>query len=903
MSDPVLLPVQLQAFVLNPAVCNTGEDDDDGARIIPITQPNYTFLRLDNYLIQNDVLNHIDMHNTAPAMKNSRMTDLGARPAATRRNRQGVYLHWILPQAYRSGVTASDSVPEERRKEERLKLGLPELAEGATGATNTPEFLQPPTRWIVVRKLDLDSIEPQEARSSFKEYQAWVIESDYRWALDDIPLDYDLEVDVSPFVVGVPGANINIQEQAEVFIGRKTPLEKWKPDPDAEYLDITILRSNNEFFADYQIHNSNVFSMLDNFQYDGPQNTKLYLEKANASYYLFGWHAEPHTDPFWDVKKQLTHETRLESLYMTLKSNDLTEDWLKSSDPTRLCCHGAMYDVKWDHDSKPAVVPADEHAKRMKNPEIPVVSVGTSPLDALVTYCAAHKGKDAGLIGQLEEDILAINSLLHARDDGVEGQREAKDTVYNWNFSRSKGGTHFFLGGEDSNGKPIRPSAESISALEKVNELQQLLDALERMVKLRRWDMFSLWWKFATNVENKETDQSLPRFKQTAEDLAQRIGLVYRRMVQLQRDIDTLLEGTKQKPSDLPDAKKGAQPFYYRGRDPTVLIGGIESGWPSDFSDNVNVRLPAQVFVPKEGTPPALDELISLFNQSFPSETSLQAVPALLKEFYGLQPRLSPPVQPPSGHQYPQFHEISSKEKTSRDEWGDRQPWFPLFVEWEVEYFHVPFEDWTLGESVARVSDNNQIRYGVDMSNGKKLWETLEKHEKEDKDKVHDTRILSGRILILPQPSFSLKAKVTQLFSDTPPDILKKHLKKEDRDELLANIDNLPFLSCPLSGITEGLLTLHNGTHVKPENKQLTETGEDITAIRAAVYDNAGLTSDRIELIMGNSAMTPYANSVSFTNPHHCPFKPVTHGQMRYVSPYANSPPHTTSADCLGSVN
>lgn len=114
-SDPLLLPVQLSAFVLNPAVCGTGKVDDNGARITPITQPNYSFLRLDNSMIQSDVQNHADLHNTAPAELNSRMTDLGAQPPAPRRKRHGVYLHWTLPRAYRAGVSSSDSVPEERR--------------------------------------------------------------------------------------------------------------------------------------------------------------------------------------------------------------------------------------------------------------------------------------------------------------------------------------------------------------------------------------------------------------------------------------------------------------------------------------------------------------------------------------------------------------------------------------------------------------------------------------------------------------------------------------------------------------------------------------------------------------------------------------------------------------------
>ena len=63
----------------------------------------------------------------------------------------------------------------------------------------------------MIRKLDLDSVSPPEAKASFKEYSAWVIESDYLWKLEKIPLDYDLQVDVSPFVVGT-GDDVDIKQ-------------------------------------------------------------------------------------------------------------------------------------------------------------------------------------------------------------------------------------------------------------------------------------------------------------------------------------------------------------------------------------------------------------------------------------------------------------------------------------------------------------------------------------------------------------------------------------------------------------------------------------------------------------------------------------------------------------------
>lgn len=59
-------------------------------------------------------------------------------------------------------------------------------------------------------------------------------------------------------------------------------------------------------------------------------------------------------------------------------------------------------------------------------------------------------------------------------------------------------------------------------------------------------------------------------------------------------------------------AKTGASPFFYRSRDPTILVGGIESGWSTDFMEKVNVRLAAQVLQPDDygSSVPPSDKLV-----------------------------------------------------------------------------------------------------------------------------------------------------------------------------------------------------------------------------------------------------------------------------------------------------
>src|SRR5690349_21515919 len=108
-------PINVDAFILNPAVCDKGL-----TKIAPITQPDYRGLRLNSAEILHDLLPNVDLSSTQPSTANPRVTAIEAQntqgldPAAsvsdgpltppTRDNRVGVYLHWSLPRLYRAAT-------------------------------------------------------------------------------------------------------------------------------------------------------------------------------------------------------------------------------------------------------------------------------------------------------------------------------------------------------------------------------------------------------------------------------------------------------------------------------------------------------------------------------------------------------------------------------------------------------------------------------------------------------------------------------------------------------------------------------------------------------------------------------------------------------------------------------
>lgn len=285
----VLVPVKLDAFIFNRPVFNASDEEKNDppknpkdpkdhqdpkdtkdkptfAKIAPIVQPNYTFLRLDTDYIQSDILNPIDLHNAWPAEFNSRFTDLGTDKA--RPHRQGVYVHWTIPRLYRSGIAATkpESVPAPApppTPPASFSLGDDGKNGGKDGKEavdpTVPAFPNLPTCWLVIRHIaDEATIQPASARQLIPKFAAWVVDSDYLWNLDQIPAWMDVQTDVSPFISAAGGTSVGLAEQAEVFIGRKTPLQGWtdpRKDPKAKRIErFNLVASSNQLFADYQPH-------------------------------------------------------------------------------------------------------------------------------------------------------------------------------------------------------------------------------------------------------------------------------------------------------------------------------------------------------------------------------------------------------------------------------------------------------------------------------------------------------------------------------------------------------------------------------------------------------------------------------------------------------------------------
>lgn len=898
----LLLPVKVECFIFNKSVCS-GADDE--AKIAPLAQPDYALLQYNNHFLSNDVLRHVDLHAASPASTNMRFTDLGTNQPRSRR--QGVYVHWTLPRPYRTAATKTErkaqaGLPPDTDIPGDEKYGESRPSDGHD--PTVPSYYDVPPRWLVVRHIDdRKSIQPESAEGLVPEFRAWVVESDVCRSIDDLDESVDVQTDVSPYIApesGLGGSvDVDMQAQSEVFIGQRFPAETWCEKNDTKRVRLNLFNSSNQLFADYQPHNGNVFSMLDRFEYLDSAGKEQCLEAANASYYVIGWQPDIERDLFVPPTGQKSDDpsarpSQLQSLNMILEADDLTNAWSKDHSAARTLCHGAMYEVEWNALKKPSKVPADQTCSHLMKAS--PIAVGTTPMDAIMAYVSGHSKSSVGDVHKLEMDLLKLQTLLLDRDEGVEPQRQAANVLSNFNFQRQDGGRKYFLSnpqdGDNKTTKPegtYEPTETELSNLSLMNEKQRQIDTLSRLLRKRQWDLFALWWKLLIDVNAAATSG---QYKKWREEITKHIGNIHRKIKAIENEVDKVELDSK-------IIQVGTSEPFHQAGDPTVLLAGIQSGWPVDFLDPLKVRLRHQIIgARKDGKPvePNLPEnlgtIIKNLEGSWGTENPWGTdMRLLLSEFIILKSDINQEHKPEKPALLPLYHDVDRRlispedDKPSetgdpkkpnvprwRDRWHGTQPWLPLYLEWEVNFIQIPYNHWELddGDLTRNEAEYSKLRYRI-------------KTESLSKDDVRDSRKLSGRVLMLPQPTMSLKHKVEQLFTDTPAPMLKG--LEDDLDFILSNIDKLNLLSAPLAGFTDHLITRQGGTHVKPTYRQPNRSGgggylpKAIPGAKVAAKHGEFGEADLI--LMGlETDLTPYGAGVSFSADGENPFKPVTHGQF-----------------------
>jgi hypothetical protein len=413
--------------------------------------------------------------------------------------------------------------------------------------------------------------------------------------------------------------------------------------------------------------------------------------------------------------------------------------------------------------------------------------------------------------------------------------------------------------------EPKIPSPDEVKNLVVINEAQLRLEVCLRKLSSLQWELFAEWFKFKSQFlpQVNQQDIWIP-YKARVGQIRDQILGVNRPGEKKTVGLRTLRDSLKTDIATLQkevDCKLSARdPFRIR-TDPTLCIAGLDSGWPSDVMDTLQVRLEGEITTDTTAVDTIFKNASNPVTQDHGLNTTAKMILAQCLKDSNATTNNGKRVQ---GQPY-------DLTITGFENWGGENPFAPLFIEWESIYYHIDKDIWDVELRPSPVGHaHSQVRYVP----GKQLLLSDPTNKTKNQNNY---RTLSGRVIVLPQPRFSLESVVLQVIDSKSPDIPKD--LDSSLDDIKKNIRQIKFISAPLSGLTNHLLTRAEGSHVKPNVRS---PGQTVIPLAAAYAPEIDMNADMLALIDAESALTPYGTLMSFgiKDYPHDPFKPVTHGQM-----------------------
>ncbi|KAG8525204.1 uncharacterized protein KY384_008848 [Bacidia gigantensis] len=910
----VWVPMKLDAYLNSGPQYESQSDPRERAYLAPFNDPNFQGLQLDSRNLQNDIFEH---HKSAPYM--------GAVDRTRKQQRrQGVgrYLHWSLPKMYRVGLAASDSTDSKKSMTDQARLaGYPEN----NIQPGQPLFRPIPNRWFVWRtvrgargtkynnqiwiKNKSDGTERQYTfyDSNASEFAAvrdcFMVESvsssyptpfakslqrqaETIWSQTDfnltqtqdrirsitdqtaIPPTEDIEVSATPFV----NTSAPLSEQGQLFMGKASWINGppgWDGNdnqPPSNPTPITVQRVGNPYFPDFQPQNSSVLSFFDDLSVRGQDAVFC---QGSISYTVVGYHTRTLDDPlFLDMNydKGQTPQQRLDACSLKI-DNQLNSDdttWKDAAlNPAtqasmRTLCYGNMFNLTWSNPKSEEAVradfvtPADVLQKSLVTSH--PVSVGTNPIDALFGWLRSTEDTGVKSTDDIKRSLLKIQTLVLDYNDNIDSQFSAEDLLATNNFVPSAGGAAWHFKAPDDSKvttQPVIPTPQQALDLRTLNMIQSRLNAIIREQQRLKCELFCAWWTYVADKDNTQVSAFNTAINQVP-DLQKRIKANADYKNGNVGAIATLNAAIATQKAKLGLLQVGQHPSFYIQRDPTLFLAGLSSKWPSDWDQNLQVRINPQNFM--GGEPMGFPK----FPRFQPSDMPTGKLPTALNDTIS---KIISEGEFGSIGQVP--FRSTPKYFGGQDTQSLRNGWFPLFIEWEAEYYHIPFDQW---QFTARGKD---ARYGYGLTPDS---------NPADPNTQGDFRLLKGRCPILPQAGSILAATLKQIFSKDP----DNPMSTSDRDNLIKQASSLDFLSSPMTGLTEQLVTCVQGLHTLPVKN--TTSGPQM--LPGAPGANIGFSAPEDFTVMaGATSKTPFASLVDIpADPNkYSPFKPCIHGQLRFT--------------------
>lgn len=746
-SNTLYVPINIQAMVVN-----------DRARELENFQRwQMDYENLESYA---SPMPEAFSHNTAKDWNNT--------PGAN-----GVYLHWTLPHALRSGEQKS-----------------------VAGKTEYPLV---PNRWLIVRYNG-----PLNARTA----SAWVVESDY----------LDPNKGTSPYIDPKSTSQLAVTR-----IGRKVDIANWK-ESSTQDLFLTAVGTGDITFSAYQPYVENVFSIHDPL--DGVSN------QDTLSYMVAGWYSNPSKDILakatdqktflellselnWEVDESVVLPCNL-SVYQGLCCGitwDKTGPVPVSNRPAdaTLAVGNTSIDALTALITQQAEGNPDIDANLLEAFQYNLLPLLDQPNGQDLLYQAIHKAWFGSFQSGYEWVIVKKPSDQGGKDSDVPYPNEPID----WNDPNLDPAWLSQLNRDQADYDDAFLLAQSMQwqlfrmwwtkgAFDNVGAVDQnyltgmdpeFTDAsFEKELDVNQVD--SLAWK--TQKQNKEATDKLSKIPNG------------KNREELQKSIDKYAsEHNLAKGYEL---KCYSTESFYKANDPVVLISGSRASEPLVNEDKLICRFEGQLITGLTYQTKTID--VTTMQGKIPGINfgQVTSVPvALLNEFFFLDPNNATLAATVAlGDSSPATIAALTAQMTAHTGYTGtlpdlllnlwEQPWSPMFLLWIVMYYPIPYDangvlNWNFDGDNYVLSDKN-----MPLSN------------------PQDFKI-NGTTLLTPQSSFNFKRRLDE-FRQKHPDLDDKELNA--LEDFITHTDNWDFLSQGLDGFMQQLICRHTEGNVIPASSDPT---------------------------------------------------------------------------------
>lgn len=764
MSDqgPLVVPVEVSAFVLN--------------------SPAMNILRAGmNY----DALN--TLQDPAPGAFANAEGNFSSDP-----KNQGVYVLWTLPR------------------------GLRRQQDGA--------FPPVPNRWLVVR-----SYRPRATPDAAPVTTCWVVQSDFKDPQKGCSayIDPTVTSQITPTLIGT-----------HVAITANAP---WQEPAEPPAFVLRAVAEANPAFASAQQFNQDVFSFYDNLQTQG-------VAAGTLSYYVVGWYSVSANDVLANWVAGQTGNDFADALGKLGWAVDTSAAQTARSSIYQGSACGAI----WTPGGSPPPSPKDNVQ--------PDVAIGNTSIDAFAAFARAafEQATDppGGLTPQQAADLInafEYNLLPMFGQPGSEAMFEAQARTQ-WFGSEQSGTIWVITNAEQAPDQPppaIDPAelAKEAQWLAALNTAQASYDATNSELIDAQRTLFALWWKyqaaqiyayqsgtgsFPWNTSDAQFTQAITDATTQVQQLQASLAALAPQ-IPLESGTTTLAEAVAAfaKANGLPDTrvlKPQATARFWLQNDPVMVLSDTAGMIPLDPNAPLACRWPGALV---QALQLSADGGSTHFNCTAAQLAgSLPAVPfanlpaqaqPLFAELFLLDPANAPQIAAAAGQTLSdtQLAAVATSMAPPVVPAGDgtapallagwpwQQPWLPLYLDWEVEWYPVPFE--------AAADDPNWTFDGLD-------YDLVT-----SKTFAPPGQLIDGRTVLTPKPAFEFKARVDQFIRDYPDNPLTAVL--QGMENLIETVDGWGFLSQSLGGLNSQLAGWNPIAVPQPSNPAFSNNNSDMGSL------------------------------------------------------------------------